>query len=90
MLLGEEVLLLVTDDTTGRAPALSQHLDVVIGGSLFAELTLRERITLTPHELGWRERDRVQCCWSGRPRTASSTRRSSTSAHERARSQGTY
>lgn len=60
MLLGEEALLLVTDDTTGRAPALSQHLDVVIGGSLFAELTLRERITLTPHELGWRERDRVQ------------------------------
>lgn len=60
MLIVDELLLLVTDDTTGKrrgGPASS--LDAALGTALLVELSLRERISIAPAESGWRERGKV-------------------------------
>jgi len=40
MLLAEDLLLLLTDDDTGKLAASSTEVDVALGGALLAELAL--------------------------------------------------
>lgn len=44
MLIAEDLLLLLTDDHTGRLAASGAAVDVALGGALLVELTLRQRI----------------------------------------------
>lgn len=44
MLLAEDLLLLLTDDDTGKLAASSTEVDVALGGALLAELTLMQRV----------------------------------------------
>jgi hypothetical protein len=57
--MAEEYLLLCLDDKTGRPRIGRDRLDPALGGALVAELALLERIGVTPHEAGWRNRGRV-------------------------------
>lgn len=44
MLLAEDLLLLLTDDDTGKLAAPSTEVDVALGGALLLELTLMRRV----------------------------------------------
>jgi hypothetical protein len=44
MLLAEDLLLLLTDDGTGKLAASSTAVDVALGGALLVELTLMQRV----------------------------------------------
>ena len=44
MLLAEDLLLLLTDDGTGKLAASSTEVDVALGGALLVELTLMQRV----------------------------------------------
>ena len=59
MLIAEEYLLLALDEKTGKMRVGSDVLGPALGGALVAELALRERIGITPHEAGWSKRGRV-------------------------------
>jgi hypothetical protein len=59
MLLAEEFLLLCFDDRTGKKIISSDRIEPALGGALLAELALMERIGITPHSAGWRQRARV-------------------------------
>ncbi len=60
MLLAEEYLLLTTDQESGKSIVDSNRRPMAVAGALFAELTLRERIGMTSHELPRGERDRLE------------------------------
>ena len=47
MLLAEDLLLLVTDDASGRLSAPADRVDAGLGGANLVELTLRNKIDLT-------------------------------------------
>jgi hypothetical protein len=47
MLIAEDLLLLVTDDTSGKLSASASEVDVGLGGANLLELTLLERVDLT-------------------------------------------
>src|SRR5215207_8855573 len=59
MMIAEEYLLLALDEKTGKLRIGGDALGPALGGALVAELVLRERIGITPHEAGWRKRRRV-------------------------------
>jgi Golgi phosphoprotein 3 (GPP34) len=59
MLIAEEYLLLALDERTGKPRVGSEVLGPALGGALVAELALRERVGVTPHEAGWSKRGRV-------------------------------
>ena len=59
MLIAEEYLLLALDETTGKLRVGSDVLGPALGGALVAELALKERIGVTPHDAGWNKRGRV-------------------------------
>ena len=44
MLLAEDLLLLLTNDDTGKLAASSTEVDVALGGALLVELTLMQRV----------------------------------------------
>lgn len=44
MLLAEDLLLLLTEDDTGKLAAPSTEVDVALGGALLVELTLMQRV----------------------------------------------
>ena len=44
MLIAEDLLLLLTDDDTGKLAASSTEVDVALGGALLVELALMDRI----------------------------------------------
>src|SRR5262252_1374746 len=47
MLLAEDLLLLVTDDASGRLPVPAAQVDAGLGGANLVELTLRNKVDLT-------------------------------------------
>ena len=47
MLLAEDLLLLVTDDASGRLSAPGTQVDIVLGGANLAELTLLSKVGLS-------------------------------------------
>src|SRR5215471_613461 len=47
MLLAEDLLLLVTDDASGRLSAPTEQVDAGLGGANLVELTLRNKVDLT-------------------------------------------
>jgi Golgi phosphoprotein 3 (GPP34) len=47
MLLAEDLLLLVTDDTTGRLSAPGTQVDIGLGGANLLELTLRHKVDIS-------------------------------------------
>jgi len=47
MLLAEDLLLLVTDDTSGRLSAPAVQVDAVLGGANLVELTLLNKVDLS-------------------------------------------
>jgi hypothetical protein len=47
MLLAEELLLLVTDDASGRLSAPAEQVDAGLGGANLVELTLRNKVDLS-------------------------------------------
>jgi hypothetical protein len=47
MLIAEDLLLLLTDDETGRLTVRADEVDVALGGAVLLELALQERIGLT-------------------------------------------
>ncbi|CCI54424.1 MAG: GPP34 family phosphoprotein [Tetrasphaera jenkinsii] len=59
MLLAEEYLLLARKEDTGKLLVSVQHLRLAVSGALLIELVLRERLSVTAHDLPWRERDRL-------------------------------
>ena len=46
MLIAEDLLLLLTDDETGKLAASASEVDVALGGALLVELTLMQRVDL--------------------------------------------
>ena len=57
MLLAEDLLLLVTDDTSGKLSAPLAQVDVGLGGANLVELTLLHKVDISGHEdLGRRGR----------------------------------
>ena len=44
MLIAEDLLLLLTNDDTGRLAASSTHVDVALGGALLVDLALMDRV----------------------------------------------
>ena len=50
MLLAEDLLLLVTDDATGRLSVASSQVDVALGGANLIELTQRSKVDLAGAE----------------------------------------
>ena len=51
MLLAEDLLLLLTDDETGKLDASGTEVDMALGGALLVELALLQRIDVAgPHE----------------------------------------
>lgn len=46
MLLAEDLLLLVTDDASGRLSAPAEQVDAGLGGANLVELTLRDKVNL--------------------------------------------
>lgn len=59
MLIAEELLLLATDDETGKRVLGTDRLDPALGGALFAELALLERIGITGPEEGYLGRNKL-------------------------------
>ena len=49
MLLAEDLLLLVTDDISGRLSAPAAQVDVGLGGANLVELTLLNKVDLLPY-----------------------------------------
>ena len=47
MLLAEDLLLLVTDDTSGKLSALAAQVDAGLGGANLIELTLMNKVDLS-------------------------------------------
>jgi hypothetical protein len=47
VLIAEDLLLLVTDDVSGRLSAPAAQIDAGLGGANLVELTLRNRVGLT-------------------------------------------
>ena len=47
MLLAEDLLLLVTDDASGRLTAPADRVAAGLGGAILVELTLRNKVDLT-------------------------------------------
>jgi hypothetical protein len=47
MLIAEDLLLLVTDDTSGKLSAQADQVDAGLGGALLVELTLMNKVDLT-------------------------------------------
>ena len=60
MLIVDELVLLATDDTSGRSVASGTDLDAALGAALLVELALRERISIAPQDAGWRDKGRVE------------------------------
>ena len=58
MLLAEDLLLLLTDDDTGKLAASSNEVDLALGGALLVELTLMQRVDVAGPDERVRE-DRV-------------------------------
>ena len=58
MVIADELLLLATDDTTGKNLGSGTNLDAALAAALLVELVLSERISIAPAEAGWRERAR--------------------------------
>ena len=52
MLLAEDLLLLVTDDTSGRLSAPGEQVDAGLGGANLIELTLMGRVDFSGEEGG--------------------------------------
>ncbi len=50
MLIAEDLLLLLTDDDTGKLATSGTQVDVALGGALLIELTLAERVEITGPE----------------------------------------
>ena len=50
MLLAEDLLLLVTDDTSGKLSAPAAQVDVGLGGANLVELTLLHKVDISGHE----------------------------------------
>jgi len=50
MLLAEGLLLLVTDDASGRLSAPAAQVDAGLGGANLAELALRNKVDLTDEQ----------------------------------------
>lgn len=48
MLLAENLLLLLTDDTTGKLVVNAQQADLALGGAVLVELALQSRVGLAP------------------------------------------
>ena len=75
MHLAEDLLLLLTDDDTGKLTASGAEVDVALGGALLVELALAERVGVA----GPGERVRARGGWCSRtrppPATSSSTTR---------------
>lgn len=46
MLIAEDLLLLLTDDDTGKLAASATEVDIALGGAMLVELTLMERVDL--------------------------------------------
>jgi Golgi phosphoprotein 3 (GPP34) len=46
MLLAEDLLLLLTDDRTGKLLAPSAQVDIALGGALLLELAIAERVSV--------------------------------------------
>jgi hypothetical protein len=44
MLLAEDLLLLLTDDDTGKLAASRSEVDLALGGALLVELALMDRV----------------------------------------------
>jgi hypothetical protein len=44
MLLAEDLLLVLTDDDTGKLAASSTNVDLALGGALLVELSLMDRV----------------------------------------------
>lgn len=59
MLIADELLLLATDDSSGRNIASGTNLDAALGAALLVELALTERISVAPAEAGWREKGKI-------------------------------
>ena len=55
MLLAEDLLLLLTDDGTGKLAASSTEVDVALGGALLVELTLMQRVDVAASDERVRE-----------------------------------
>lgn len=55
MLLAEDLLLLLTDDDTGKLAASGAEADVALGGALLVELTLMQRVDVAGHDERVRE-----------------------------------
>ena len=47
MLLAEDVLLLLTDDTSGRSALSSSHLELVLAGAVLLDLAILHRVDVT-------------------------------------------
>ncbi|MFN8099292.1 MAG: GPP34 family phosphoprotein [Dermatophilaceae bacterium] len=60
MLIAEEYALLARAEDTGKLKISAPHMRLALCGALLIELVLRERISVTPHDLPWRERDRIE------------------------------
>ena len=57
MLIAEDLLLLATDDVSGKLLRSSSYVDVALGGALLVELVLADRVRLDGS--GWRARAAV-------------------------------
>lgn len=60
MLIAEEYALLAREEDSGKVKVSGPHLRMALCGALLIDLVLRERISVTPHDLPWRERDRIE------------------------------
>ena len=70
MLLAEDLLLLVTDDASGRLSAPAEQVDAGLGGANLVELTLQNKADLTG------EQDPGACRVEGEERAKPSRSRS--------------
>ncbi len=59
MLLAEEFVLLTLEDDSGKKTLSGEKYGPALGAALLIELALMERISVAPHDAGWRERGRV-------------------------------
>ena len=86
MLLAEDLLLLVTDDASGRLSAPAEQVDAGLGGANLVELTLRNKVDLTG-EQDPGKRGGSSSVTRPRPVMRSWTRRCRSSSRARAGSQ---
>lgn len=59
MLLCDELLLLATDDDSGKSMASGTTLAAALGAALLVELALAERISIAPADAGWRDKGKI-------------------------------